>query len=107
MTPIAWVVEHSLQDSERFRHLTVKPTIEMQIAAYLEWKRKEDRNDQGLQDKLRAELAGKAMQGMLSDVEVMRAQLEGEEGKLVNQVIAKEAVAFADALMKELGLGGE
>lgn len=25
MTPIAWVVEHSLQASERFRHLTVKP----------------------------------------------------------------------------------
>lgn len=23
MTPIAWVVEHSLQASERFRHLTV------------------------------------------------------------------------------------
>lgn len=57
--------------------------------------------------KLRAELAGKAMQGILSDAEVMRAQLEGEEGKLVNHVIAKEAVAFADALMKELGLDGE
>lgn len=25
MTPIAWVVEHSLQASERFRHLTVLP----------------------------------------------------------------------------------
>lgn len=24
MTPITWVVEHSLQASERFRHLTVK-----------------------------------------------------------------------------------
>ena len=47
MTPIAWVVQQSLQASERFRHLTVKPTIEMQIAAYLEWKRKEDQYDQG------------------------------------------------------------
>jgi len=47
MTPIAWVVEHSLQASERLSHLTVKPTIEMQIAAYLEWRRKEDRDDQG------------------------------------------------------------
>lgn len=47
MIPIAWVVEHSLQASERFRHLTVKPTIEMQIAAYLEWKRKEEEHDQG------------------------------------------------------------
>ena len=26
MTPIAWVVEHSLQASERFRHLTVLPS---------------------------------------------------------------------------------
>lgn len=25
MTPIAWVVEHSLQASERFRRLTVVP----------------------------------------------------------------------------------
>ena len=25
MTPIAWVVEQSLQASEQFRHLTVKP----------------------------------------------------------------------------------
>ena len=25
MIPIAWVVEHSLQASERFRHLTVLP----------------------------------------------------------------------------------
>jgi len=25
MSPIAWVVEHSLQASERFRHLTVLP----------------------------------------------------------------------------------
>lgn len=47
MTPIAWVVEQSLQKDERFRHFTVRPTIEMQIAAYLEWKRKEDQNDQG------------------------------------------------------------
>ena len=27
MTPIAWVVEHSLQASERFRHLTVMPEM--------------------------------------------------------------------------------
>lgn len=29
MTPIAWVVEHSLQASERFRHLTVLPKVEV------------------------------------------------------------------------------
>lgn len=28
MTPIAWVVEQSLQASERFRHLTVMPCFE-------------------------------------------------------------------------------
>lgn len=27
MTPIAWVVEHSLQASQRFRHLTVLPPV--------------------------------------------------------------------------------
>lgn len=41
------VVEESLKASERFRNLTVLPTIEMQVAAYFGWKRKEDRDDQG------------------------------------------------------------
>lgn len=31
MTPIAWVVEHSLQASERFRHLTVLPTLQQTV----------------------------------------------------------------------------
>lgn len=58
--------------------------------------------------KLRAELAGKAMQGILSDAEVLREQLVGEPKEmLVNQVVAKEAVAFADALMAELGISIE
>lgn len=62
----------------------------------------------GDREKLRAELAGKAMQGILSDAEVLREQLVGEpEGMKVNQIVAKEAVAFADALMAELGIKGE
>lgn len=32
MTPIAWVVEHSLQASERFRHLTVLPEPDQDMA---------------------------------------------------------------------------
>lgn len=55
--------------------------------------------------KLRAELAGKAMQGILSDYNVLKEQLVGEpEGMLVNKIVAKEAAGFADALMAELGL---
>lgn len=59
----------------------------------------------GDREKLRAELAGKAMQGILSDHEVLQGQLEGEsEEMLVRDVVAREAVGFADALMAELGL---
>lgn len=31
MTPIAWVVEQSLQQDERFRHLTVRPTLDQVV----------------------------------------------------------------------------
>lgn len=32
MTPITWVVEHSLHASERFRHLTVLPEPDQDMA---------------------------------------------------------------------------
>lgn len=35
MTTIAWVVEHSLQASERFRHLTVMPNIDFKIKSMI------------------------------------------------------------------------
>lgn len=62
--------------------------------------------------KLRAELAGKAMQGLLSDFDTYQAMLrygveEFGEGVSQGQVLVSQAVAMADALMKELGLDGE
>lgn len=58
--------------------------------------------------KLRAELAGKAMQGIWSDFENIRflANQSDLEGEVVD-LVAQLAVQQADALMKELGLDGD
>lgn len=66
----------------------------------------------GGRDKLRAELAGKAMGAILGDYTIFQGFLVGgieKYGKEVSQgeVIAKESVAMADALMAELGIKGE
>lgn len=62
----------------------------------------------GDRDKLRAELAGKAMQGILANEESMMylgGKLAGDE--CMNSAVAFMAKGYADALMKELGLDGE
>lgn len=55
--------------------------------------------------KLRAELAGKAMQGMLvnTDEKDMRLHARGE----LSSIIEKNSIEFADGLMKELGLADD
>lgn len=61
----------------------------------------------GDRDKLRAELAGKAMQGILSNPAVLiyADQAIDSDGSLTRGVwYAGQAVAFADALMAELGI---
>lgn len=55
--------------------------------------------------KLRAELAGKAMQGILSRDDVIDI-IEVAQGTFEENV-ARGAAKYADALMKELGLDGE
>lgn len=50
--------------------------------------------------KLRAELAGKAMQGMLSNSHEQISAMS-------DSAIVRSSVEIADALMKELGLDGE
>lgn len=55
--------------------------------------------------KLRAELAGKAMQGLVSNYEWMVAARDGRQS--VANIVAECSVECADALMKELGLDGE
>lgn len=60
--------------------------------------------------KLRAELAGRAMQGILSNpgVLIYADQAIDSDGSLTRGAwYAGQAAAFADALMKELGLDGE
>lgn len=61
--------------------------------------------------KLRAELAGKAMQGILSrSTAVDFSHLSGRddfERLTYGDAVAIDAVLAADALMKELGLDGE
>lgn len=59
--------------------------------------------------KLRAELAGKAMQGVLSGGLAYDSIIEvsSEEGIDLPEAIAAFSVAHADALMKELGLDKE
>ena len=49
--------------------------------------------------KLRAELAGKAMQGLIPSQQMWQ--------KTSREQVIKTAVAMADAIMKELGLDGE
>lgn len=62
----------------------------------------------GDKEKLRAELAGKAMQGWLSNSEMLDAVHDHDASKdQVEGIIAKASVRMADALMKELGLDGE
>lgn len=58
--------------------------------------------------KLRAELAGKAMQAIRSNADTMRgmANRNDLEGEMID-LVARLAVQQADTLMKELGLDGE
>lgn len=61
----------------------------------------------GDRDKLRAELAGKAMQGILSNpgVLIYADQAIDSDGSLTRGAwYAGQATAFADALMAELGI---
>lgn len=62
----------------------------------------------GDRDKLRAELAGKAMQGWLSNSEMLDAVHDHDVTKdQVEGIIAKASVRMADALMAELGIKGD
>jgi len=54
----------------------------------------------GDRDKLRAELAGKAMQGMLSNS-------HDQISAMSDSAIVRSSVEIADALMAELGIKGE
>ena len=59
--------------------------------------------------KLRAELAGKAMQGLLSDFDTYQAMIrygveEFGDGVSQGKVLVSQSVAMADALMAELGI---
>ena len=58
--------------------------------------------------KLRAELAGKAMQGIRSNADTMRvmANRNDLEGEMID-LVAQLAVQQADALMAELGIKGD
>lgn len=62
----------------------------------------------GDRDKLRAELAGKAMQGIRSNHEtlMMLAKRTDIEGEMID-LVAQLAVQQADALMAELGINGD
>ncbi len=61
--------------------------------------------------KLRAELAGKAMQGLLSNPggPVQRSEMTGWSSPIncTHDDVAREALFYADALMAELGIKGE
>lgn len=59
----------------------------------------------GDRDKLRAELAGRAMHGILSRDDLLGI-IEVAQGTFEENV-ARGAVKYADALMAELGIKGE
>ncbi|WWA79570.1 hypothetical protein Kintu_gp78 [Xanthomonas phage Kintu] len=64
----------------------------------------------GDREKLRAELAGKAMAALIQNPTAMTRiemaiEINGKGSR--SDKIAESAVIFADALMKELGLDGE
>ncbi len=73
---------------------------------------REDEMTSGDKIKLRAELAGKAMQGILSDFDTYEAIMRhGFEtfgnGVTQGKILVWQSAYMADALMKELGLDGE
>jgi len=60
--------------------------------------------------KLRAELAGKAMAALICNAQAMGRidfAIGIDKSRRRDQIVAKEATAFADALMAELGIKGE
>lgn len=60
--------------------------------------------------KLRAELAGKAMAALICNAQAMGRvdfAISIDKSKRRDQIVAKEATAFADALIAELGIKGE
>lgn len=62
---------------------------------------------EGDRDKLRAELAGKAMQGLVANDRWLQAVLQKCPGDEAYKTVADASVAMADALMAELGIKGE
>lgn len=65
----------------------------------------------GDRDKLRAELAGKAMQGLISNerwfMNLVNAHIGPSDAGKAEKITAEAAVFAADALMAELGIKGE
>jgi len=57
--------------------------------------------------KLRAELAGKAMQGLVANDRWLQEVLRKCPGEESYETVADASVAMADALMAELGIKGE
>ncbi len=55
----------------------------------------------GDRERLRAELAGKAMQGILSNPSRCVPEFEGAHGKF-QELVAQVSLEFADALLAEL-----
>lgn len=62
----------------------------------------------GDRDKLRAELAGKAMQGFLSNSAAFSAIADqADTSATAEQICARASISMADALMAALGIKGE
>lgn len=62
----------------------------------------------GDREKLRAELAGKAMQGWLANSDMLSAVHDHDVTVTkFEEIVAKASVSLADALMAELGIKGE
>lgn len=58
--------------------------------------------------KMRAELAGKAMQGWLANSDMLSAVHDHDvTAPKFEEIVAKASVSLADALMAELGIKGD
>lgn len=62
---------------------------------------------EGDRDRLRAELAGKAMQGLVANDRWLQEILMKCPGDEAYKTVADASVAMADALMAEIGIKGE
>lgn len=62
----------------------------------------------GDREKMRTELAGKAMQGWLANSDMLSAVHDHDVTvSEFEEILAKASVSLADALMAELGIKGE